>query len=174
MSDRRESQPTESAPPGGTEGARFASGTTSIKLDEDRVTIESLTVVDGQLAHALRRSDDPEALLGRILSVGTRGVLSMGMGLDLGDMEERMQRTMLDATGAVEHRVALMLEDARAEMARALDPTSRESIVAKTLEEFSGWSASFFEGVDPERANSHTGRLLKEMQTLLGPGGALE
>src|SRR5665811_1170997 len=35
-------------------------------------------------------------------------------------------------------------------------------------------SASFFEGVDPERANSHTGRLLKEMQILLGPGGALE
>lgn len=174
MSDRRDFQHTENARPGGTQGARVASGTTSIRLDEDRVTIESLTVVDGQLAHALRRSDDPEALLGRILSVGTRGVLSMGMGLDLGDMEERMQRTMLDATGAVEHRVALMLEEARAEMARALDPTSRESIVAKTLEEFSGWSASFFEGVDPERANSHTGRLLKEMQTLLGPGGALE
>lgn len=174
MADRNEVQHTEDAPIGGTGGTRTGSERTSISVDENRVTIESLSVIDPQLADALRRSEDPAALLERILSVGTRGVLSMGMGLDLGDMEERMQRTMLDATGAVEHRVAGMLEEARAEIARALDPTSRDSIVSRTLEEFSDWSISFFNEVDPERATSHTGRLLEEMKTLLGPGGALE
>lgn len=174
MADRNEVQHTEDAPIGGTGGTRAGSERTSISVDENRVTIESLSVIDPQLADALRRSEDPAALLERILSVGTRGVLSMGMGLDLGDMEERMQRTMLDATGAVEQRVAGMLEEARAEIARALDPTSRDSIVSRTLEEFSDWSISFFNEVDPERATSHTGRLLEEMKTLLGPGGALE
>ena len=183
MADRTDTQPISSElPDEGTDrpsgsDAPHSSGHTGdpvISIDGHDVMIESLRVTDGQLADALRRSEDPGALLERILSVGTRGVLSMGIGLDLGDMEHRMHQSVADATGAAELRVAGMLEEARTEIARALDPSSRESIVARTLGEFADWSSSFFESVDPDRSNSHTGRLLGEMQNLLGPGGALE
>ena len=146
----------------------------SISIDGDCVTIESLEVVDSQLADSLRRSEDPAATLQRIITIGTRGVLSMGIGLDLGEMEQRMHRALDETAGATELTVTEMLEEAKAEIRRSLDPASRDSVVAKTLDEFAGWSASFFESVDPERSGSHTGRLLAEMQSMLGPGGALE
>lgn len=146
----------------------------SVSISGDRVTIESLSIVDAQLADSLRRADDPAAMLERIVTIGTRGVLSMGMGLDLGEMEQRMHRTLNETAGATELTVTEMLEEAKAEIRRSLDPASRDSILGRTLDEFAGWSASFFEHVDPERSGSHTGRLLAEMQSMLGPGGALE
>ncbi len=146
----------------------------TVFVDTATVFIESLTVEDATLADLVRRSDDPVALVERILAVGTRGVVSMGSTLDLSDVEARLRRTAQEASAASEARVAEMLASARTEITRLLDPSAKDSFTSTTIQEFAAWRDGLFERFDPERQSSHTGRTIAAVAGLLGPGGALE
>ena len=146
----------------------------TVFVDAATVVIESLTVEDATLADLVRRSDDPVALVERILAVGTRGVVSMGSTLDLSDVEARLRRTAQEASAASEARVAEMLASARTEITRLLDPSAKDSFTSTTIQEFAAWRDGLFERFDPERQSSHTGRTIAAVAGLLGPGGALE
>ena len=154
------------------DGAPRCQGT--VFVDAATVVIESLTVEDATLADLVRRSDDPVALVERILAVGTRGVVSMGSTLDLSDVEARLRRTAQEASAASEARVAEMLASARTEITRLLDPSAKDSFTSTTIQEFAAWRDGLFERFDPERQSSHTGRTIAAVAGLLGPGGALE
>lgn len=134
----------------------------------------SMTVDDAALADLLERSDDRVALAERILSVGARGVASMGTTLDLSAVEARLRRTAEEASAASEERISTMLSDARAEITRLLDPSAKDSFTSTTMDEFASWRDGLFERLDPERQSSHTGRTIAAVAGLLGPGGALE
>ncbi len=141
----------------------------------DGTTVElSMTVDDSTLADLVRRSEDPVALVERILAVGARGVASMGSTLDLSAVEARLRRTAEEASAASEERVTKMLSEARTEITRLLDPSAKDSFTSTTIEEFATWRDGLFERFDPERQSSHTARTIAAVAGLLGPGGALE
>lgn len=146
----------------------------TLSLEGDTVIIKHLLIRDPALVDAIRRSDDPDALLRRIIEVGFRGVLSMGVGVDLSEIEQRLSRATTETTEAAELQVAQMLEDAQSAIGRILDPSLDGSVTATTLEAFASWRTEFLDRFDPDRTSSHTGRLLAGLNTLLGPGGALE
>lgn len=145
----------------------------SVSVDGTTVHL-SLTVDDPTLAELIRRSEDPLGLTERILSIGARGVASMGSTLDLSAVEARLRRTAEDASAASEERISKMLSEARAEITRLLDPSAKDSFTSITIDEFASWRDGLFERFDPERQSSHTGRTIAAVAGLLGPGGALE
>ena len=153
-------------PPPPSPGASVSVEGTTVRL--------TLTVDDSTLADLVKRSDDPAALVERILSVGARGVASMGSTLDLSAVEARLRQTAEAASAASEERVTKMLAAARAEITRLLDPSAKHSFTATTIEEFATWRDGLFERLDPERQSSHTGRTIAAVAALVGPGGALE
>ena len=152
---------------------RDSSPGASVSVDGSTVRL-ALTVDDSTLADLVRRSDDPRALVERILSIGARGVASMGSTLDLSDVEARLRRTAEAASAASEERVTKMLAEARTEITKLLDPSAKNSFTSMTIEEFASWRDGLFERFDPERQSSHTGRTIAAVAGLLGPGGALE
>ncbi|MDH3250272.1 MAG: hypothetical protein OEQ47_14985 [Acidimicrobiia bacterium] len=147
--------------------------TGSVSVDGTTVHL-SLTVDDATLAELIRRSEDPLGLTERILSIGARGVASMGSTLDLSAVEARLRRTAEDASAASEERISKMLSEARDEITRLLDPSAKDSFTSITIDEFASWRDGLFERFDPERQSSHTGRTIAAVAGLLGPGGALE
>ena len=149
-------------------------GSTAITVDGDSVSISGLVVTDPALADAIRRSEEPEAFVRRVLEVGFRGVMSMGVDIGLAEVEERMLRASAETTTAAQRQVSQMLEEAREAVDDILDPGSSGSVTAQTLTAFSEWRTDFLERFDPDRSTSHTGRLIQSMTELLGPGGALE
>ncbi len=138
--------------------------------------IDGLRVRDPVLVGLLTQSDDHErvAMTERILTVGARGLATMGLGFDLSEVDLRVTRSVERATDEAALRVQSMLDEAHRVLSSSLDPEQRSSMVARTVADFGAWRDSFLEKVDPEASQSHTGRLLDHLRELLGPGGALE
>ncbi len=171
---------TENVTPGGYGGcmadsSHFEASGPAGSVSVDGTTVQlSVTVEDAMLADLVRRSDDPFGLIDRIVSIGARGVASMGSTLDLSALEARLRRSTEEASSATEARISEMLSEARTEIARLLDPSAKDSLTSMTIEEFAAWRDGLFERFDPERQSSHTGRTIAAVAELLGPGGALE
>jgi hypothetical protein len=148
----------------------------TVGLDTDRVTIDGLTVDDPALADLLRRhpTDEHADLVRRVLTVGARGLLTMGLGVDVAAVEQRVRATLDAATEEAEHRIGELLDRGADAFSEGFDPERRSSHVARTLAEFTAWRNEFLERLDPDRAGSHTTTLLARLGELLGPDGALE
>lgn len=110
----------------------------------------------------------------RALQVGARGLVSMGLDVGLAEVDERVRRSMEQATRHASEQVTQILEEARAAMRESLDPDHRSSVVARTIADFTTWRDAFLSSLDPDAGGSHTHRLLDRLHHLLGPGGALE
>ena len=147
-----------------------------VTLDGTNVTIGHLNVSDPALVELLgSQADDrwPE-LIERALSVGVRGLMTMGFGLDLSEVDERVRRSVLTVTENAERHVAQTIETAQRALAEQLDPQHRSSIVSKTITEFTAWRDEFMRTMDPSVVDSHTARFVETLNDLLGPNGALE
>lgn len=142
----------------------------------DTVTVTHLEVTDALLADLLRRCPQQErdTMLRRIMSVGAGGIATMGVGIDLVEVDSRVHRTVERVTDEAALRVQAMLEEAGRIITSSLDPDQRSSLIARAVADFGGWRDSFLTQVDPESANSHTGKLLARLDCLLGPGGSFE
>lgn len=148
----------------------------SIHLEGNVVTIENLEIEDPGLAQLLgtqpeeRRTDT----LIRALTVGARGLVSMGLGIDLSEVDDRVRRTVIDATAEARREVESVLTAARTAFEAQLSPEHRSSTVARTLEEFAAWRDAFLRRMDPAHADSDTARFLTELSSLVGPAGELQ
>lgn len=144
----------------------------TIRLVAGVVEIEDLSITDPVLAELVSSQPDASAvaaLMERILVTGARGIASMGFGLDLAELDQRVAATVTTALGRFEQTIGTGL----GHLAGQLDPQQRSSLVAHALREFSGLQDEFLAGVDPNRADSYAGALLSRLQEVVGPGGPI-
>ena len=150
--------------------------TSAIRLDGDRVTIDGLTVDDPDLA-ALLTPCSPgsrDDLVRRVLAVGARGLATMGIGLDVAAVDERMRQTLGWLTDDAERRLTIVLEQGTAEMLAQFDPEQRSSVLNRMLGEFIAWRDGFLGRIDPAAEGSHTTEFLTRLAAVVGPEGSLE
>jgi len=153
-------------------------GTTtgSVVLEGGRVVLRDYSVDDAGLIELLERQA-PEQwadLVGRALAVGARGLLTMGIGIDIAAVDGRVRETLAAVTAEAERRVEELLAEGRRTFVEQLDPEHRTSVLARALEDFSQWRDGMLHRIDPDRADSHTAAFLERLATLLGLRGALE
>jgi len=148
----------------------------AVLVQGTRVEIRGVALDDPILAQQLESVDlvDRAAVIERALAVGARGLATMGLGLDLAEVDLRVHRSVERVTDQAAQRVQAMLDEAHRVLTSSLDPEQRSSMVARTVADFTAWRDGFLGQVDPDAHDSHTGRLLAHLQNLLGPGGALE
>ena len=147
-----------------------------VQVDGDRVTIAGLTVVDPDLATLLDpcSPDGRGDLVRRVLAVGARGLATMGVGLDVAAVDDRMRQTLGALTDEAERRLAAVLEQGKAAMFAQFDPEQRSSVLNRALAEFVAWRESFLGRLDPAVEGSHTTEFLTRLAAVVGPDGALE
>ncbi len=147
-----------------------------VTIDGQTVRIDRLESTDPALAELLRSqpADRWADLIERALAVGARGLMTMGLGVDLAEVDQRVKQSVLMVTSDAERHVALTLEAAQKAMAEQLDPDHRTSVVSRTIEEFTTWRDEFMRTMDPSVVDSHSARLVDSLTELVGPDGALE
>jgi hypothetical protein len=147
-----------------------------IGISGTTVTITDLTTDDGVLAGLLANQPDDQQVdtVRRVLEVGSRGLLTMGLGVDLDEVDARVRRSVVEATGEARHQVEQVLEAARLAFGEQFDPDRRSSMIARALDEFTDWRDGFLQGFNPDFSDSHTARFLEQVNALLGPEGILE
>lgn len=130
-------------------------------IEGDGVTITNLEITDASLAQLLRTYPESEwsGVVGRAISVGARGLLTMGVSVDLAELGARYQR---------------VLDEARTALANDFDTDTRSSVLGRARLEFEGLQQRLLEGLDPMRADSLTAQLIEHVTELLGPDGLLE
>jgi len=121
----------------------------AIDLTNGTVRIDQFETTDPAVVGLLTgvdRASERERLIGNALATGARGLVSMGLGVTVEDLEARLR------SGA---------EAAAAETLRQLEAAVMRA--AKSLEA----------GIDLGRSDSHSTVFLVELQSLLGPNGRL-
>ena len=156
--------------------SRYIDPMALIRVDGDVVTIEGLEVEDAGFAQLLatQPEDRRAEVVARAITVGVRGILSMGLGIDLSEVDDRVKRSVLEATAEARREVEAVLSAARRAFDDQLSPENRTSTVARTLEEFTSWRDGFLSRMDPTDADSDTARFLSELTSLVGPAGELQ
>lgn len=147
-----------------------------VTQDGLRIKVDGLEVEDGTLAALLSAQPEerwPE-MIERALLVGARGLVSMEVGLTLDQVEDRVRATVEEVLAAAQHHARGVLGEANSAILEHLDPDQRSSLVARTLRELHLVGQSLLDGLDPQRADSHTARFVEQMTALLGVGGQLE
>ena len=115
-----------------------------ITSDGTVTKIEGLVSEDRSLAQLLAAhpsADWPE-VIERALSIGARGLLSMGIDLGLDGVRSEVRRQVEEANSASEQRVAEMLSEAEKTITEQLDPDRRTSLLSRSLREFHQWHSS--------------------------------
>ncbi len=148
----------------------------SIRVEEGRLVVDHLVVADRDVM-ALVETVPPEdrvEMLTRALSVGARGLMTMGLGIDVAAVDGRVRQTLLAVADDLERRVSDLLASAQQSATRQFDPDTRTSLVAKAVAELSGLKDEFVERLDPGRDGSATTAFLARLEGLLGEDGDLE
>ncbi|MDP8958889.1 MAG: hypothetical protein M3N51_06750 [Actinomycetota bacterium] len=148
----------------------------SITCDEQMIKVDGLAVEDAGLAELLRSQPEErwEDLVARSLAVGARGLLTMGLGIDLTEVDARVRRSVEQVTDEAQRKVEEVLGAAEQAFSERFDPERRSSLVSRALADFTAWRDGFLETFDPSYADSHTARFLSQLNDLLGPQGGLE
>ena len=143
----------------------------TIEVKDQQVLIKELTIEDRALADLLSRQapEYREELARRALMVGARGLVSMGVGVDLAELDDRVRRSLAEATGEVSRHVEAVMTAAHQAMDRNLDPDHRASLLGRAIAQFTEWRTGFLQQVDPDRAGTPTARLLERLSELVGP-----
>ncbi len=147
-----------------------------VELVEDEVRIEQLTVRDPLLCSILR-NQTPERrveLVERALSVGARGLMTMGLGVDLAEVDDRVRRSVAEGTADARRQLEAILERAVSELSGSFDPEHRTSATARAIAEFGVVRDGLLNAIDPGHRDSVASKFLGELDELLGPGGKLE
>ena len=125
---------------------------TNIGINGTTVTIDGLEVDDGVLAELLgSQPDERQAELARrVLEVGARGLLTMGLGIDLAEVDARVRRSVDEVTGEARQHVEQVLAAARQAFGEHFDPDLRSSMVGRALDEFTQWRDGFLRSFNPD------------------------
>ena len=149
---------------------------TSVRVTQGAVEITDLDSHDPALSDLLsgHPQDRWSEVVERALAVGARGLLTMGLGIDLTDLDAMVRRSVQDVLTETRRQVEEALLAARNAFAEDLDPERRASVVARALQEMAQWREGFLDRVDPSLAGSDTARFLRQIEELVGAGGTLE
>ncbi len=147
-----------------------------VELSDGEVRIEQMTVRDPLLCSVLRNQPQERwvELVERALSVGARGLMTMGLGIDLAEVDDRVRRSVAEGTADARRQLEKILERAVAELSGSFDPEHRTSATARAITEFGLVRDGLLEAIDPGHRDSLTSKFLGELDELLGPGGKLE
>ena len=147
-----------------------------VSTDGHMTKIDGLVTEDRALGTLLGASDEAEwpAVVERALTVGSHGLVTMGLDVGLDTVRDEVRREVEQATGQAEARVAEMLRAAELAYSEQLDPEIRSSLLSKSLREFQTWQESFFNRMDVDQVGSFGGRLVARLESLVGTGGTLE
>jgi hypothetical protein len=148
----------------------------SVVVEGKTVTIHDLTVEDAGLADLLTAhppAEHPE-LIARALSVGARGLITMGLGVDVAAVDARVKETLAAAIDQAERRIGELITQADRAFAERFDPELRSSMLAKAMAEFTEWRDRLLGSLDPAATDSHTMKFLTQLREVLGPDGSLQ
>ncbi len=148
----------------------------SVDLDHDRVEIAGLAFEDPAVAELLRAHppEQWEAVVVRALATGARGLLSMGLTVDIAGIDERVRATLEAVTSEAERCANGLMVAGQQAVTAQLDPNTRSSMMARALDDFAARRDELLTSLDPDRIDSHSARLIKGLTDVLGPGGLLE
>lgn len=137
----------------------------------DGVQVTDVEVVDLMSRHA--EQDRPE-LVRRLLSIGARGLRSMGLRVGLDDIDDRIQSSVRLAVVAAQDQLAATI-GAVADRANAeLDPDRSSSTLSRALEQLGVVHEKIEAALDPADPDSSPGRLVERIEAIVGSDGALE
>jgi hypothetical protein len=147
-----------------------------IRIEDGRALVEHLVVTDPEAIRLLGTAspEDRAELLQRIISVGARGITTMGVGIDVDSIDARVRSVVEGATEEAERTVAEILERGRRSIGEQFDPEHRSSILARALDDFTTWRDEFLATLDPAIDGSVATALVQRLHGLVGPEGALE
>jgi hypothetical protein len=142
----------------------------------DRLEIRHLTVSDPEAVRLVATAPESEQaeILQRIIAVGARGLTTMGIGIDVANIDDRVRTVVIAATDEAQATIASILESGRRSLSEQFDPDQRTSILARALADFTQWRDGFLRTLDPAVEGSVTTVLVDRLQSLIGPDGALE
>ncbi|MEE8330565.1 MAG: hypothetical protein V3R84_02255, partial [Acidimicrobiia bacterium] len=93
-------------------------------------------------------------------AVGAHTLLTAGVAIDLGDVDQTVRRALADTTVEAERRVTELLAAGSSSISKQLDPAHRESLMGKALDDFRSWRDSTLAGLDPQLEGSSAARLV--------------
>lgn len=133
-----------------------------ISVRDKTTWVGGFVVEEPALAQLLTAHDAAEwpDLVRRALAVGAHTLLTAGVAVDLGDVDQTVRRAIADATAEAERQVGRLLEVGRASFTEHLDPAHRDSLLGKALNDFRQWRDSTLAGLDPDLDGSSAARLI--------------
>ncbi len=137
----------------------------------EHLDVEDVVVHDLLEAQAPERRDE---LVARALSVGARGVLSMGLGLDLAEVDASVRSSVEQVLTSARAEVGELFASAQEALRHQLDPDRASSAMGRTLAELTSWRDQLARALDPADRESHAARFVREIEDLVGKGGSLE
>jgi hypothetical protein len=91
----------------------------------------------------------------------------MGMGVDLGEVDLRVRRSLDQVTADAEQRFERLLVELTGALQAQMDPGHRSSVVSKVMGDLTRWREDLSRSIDPDRSDSDTARLLQRLDQLL-------
>ena len=149
---------------------------TSVAIEAGDLVIEHLVVVDREVLALVEAApeDDRADIVRRALSVGARGLMTMGLGVDVTAVDTRVRQTLVSVADEAERRIGSLLATAHEALAGQFDPEQRSSLLGRALADFSAWREDLLGRLDPGAEGSHTTTFLARLAELVGRGGDLE
>jgi hypothetical protein len=169
--DPASDDPARETPDGGG-----APSTETCSLVGDTVILRGLVVDDPTVAAVLARlpTERWADTARRMLAIGARAMVETSVGVDLAAVDERVRRTIEQATNTAEATVRRIVADAERAVQTSLDPDTRTSVMARAIAELTAVGRAIDDTIDPDRTDSHLARTLATVAEMLGPGGPLE
>ena len=147
-----------------------------VLVEGDVTRITDLTITDPVVAGLLGRQEEAGRAEGvrRMLVVGARGLTSMGLGVDIDDIDRRVGRAVSDALDRGRQGMSALLDQLIREVGSVFDPDTAGSVIDRSLRQLEAFRQELTAAIDPKRVDSHTAALIQGVAAMLGPGGALE
>jgi hypothetical protein len=147
----------------------------SIAVTNSSVLVNDLCLDDEAVATYLMQFPEEQRAgeLMRAISLGVHGLVATGMQATVDEMTNEVRRILDAAAKAAESQLGLAVKAGRSELTAHLDPDVRSSLTARTVNELEAVHNTTLARLDPDRTDSHTGRLVAMITELLGPGGLL-
>jgi hypothetical protein len=139
------------------------------------VTITNLCLQDETAAAYLGQfsSEQRPNELMRAISLGVHGLAATSMRATVDEMKDEVHRILEAADNAAEAMLGRAIDSGRSELAAHFDPEIRSSLTARTVAELEEVHRATLARLDPDRTDSHAGKLVAAITDLLGPGGLL-
>jgi hypothetical protein len=147
----------------------------TITISDDGALVSGLVLTEPAVVEHLRAipPEQRASELVRAIGIGLHGLATATMRATVDEMEARVRNIIVDAATAAETHFGDAVETGRDQLAAQLDPEVRSSLTARTVAELEQVHRETLARLDPDRADSHTAKLVGAVTDMLGPGGQL-